>query len=65
MSDINSSLTQNSVKIMASDFNTVHREYNPIVQVFEIDNKALTKFGIYHVSIFIVRLVYMHSFNLF
>ena len=57
MSDIDSFLTKNAVNIMASDFNTVHSEYNPIIQVFEIDNKALTKFGIYHVSNIIVRLV--------
>ena len=50
MSDIDSYLTKNVVKIMASYFNIVHSEYNPIIQVFEIDNKALTKFGIYHVT---------------
>ena len=50
MSYIDSYLTNNAVKIMASDFNTVHSEYNPIIQVYEIDKKALMKFGIYHVS---------------
>ena len=55
MSYIDSYLTNNAVKIMASDFNTVHSEYNPIIQVYEIDKKALMKFGIYHVSQFIFK----------
>ena len=50
MNENDSYLTNNAIKIMESDFNVVHNEYNPIIQVFEIDNKALKKFGIYYVS---------------
>lgn len=55
MSDIDSYLTKNAIKTMANEFNIVNSEYNPIIQVFEIDNKALMKFGIYHVSQFIFK----------
>ena len=50
MCENESLLTKNAIKIMASDFNIVHSEYNPIIQVYGIDNKALTQFGIYYVS---------------
>ena len=50
MCEKESLLTKNAIKIMASDFNIVHSEYNPIIQVYGIDNKALSQFGIYYVS---------------